>query len=206
MIAIVDYGIGNVGSVLRSIEECGYSAIITNQISELKESSHIILPGVGSFTSAMMQLEARKLIEPLTEIVFEKKTPFLGICLGMQLLGNSGEENNEHTKGLGWIPGEVKKIPTNLSKLPLPHVGWNNIEMKKNSPIFQNIPNNSNFYFVHSYYFAAKNSENNVLATVNYGEDLPVIINRNNIYGFQFHPEKSQKIGLKLLKNFLSIS
>ncbi len=205
MIAIVDYGIGNVGSVLRSIEECGYSAIITNQITELKESSHIILPGVGSFSSAMMQLESRKLIEPLTEMVFEKQKPFLGICLGMQLLGDFGYENDKNTKGLGWIQGEVKKIPTLSTKLPLPHVGWNNIEMKKNSPIFENIPNSSNFYFVHSYYFAAKDFENHVLATVNYSEDLPVIINKNNIYGFQFHPEKSQKIGLKLLKNFLSI-
>lgn len=205
MIAIIDYGIGNVASVQRSVEECGYKAIITSNTSELFSATHIILPGVGSFAEGMRQLKLRNLLEPLNTIALDNKIPFLGICLGMQLLANSGNENNEYAEGLGWIPGNIEKIPMASQKLPLPHVGWNNIEIKKQDLLFSNIPDNSNFYFVHSYYFNANNTSDHVIATVNYGSDLPIAVKKENIYGLQFHPEKSQKIGLKLLTNFLKL-
>nr|BFD31195.1 imidazole glycerol phosphate synthase subunit HisH [Pigmentibacter ruber] len=203
MIAIVDYEIGNVLSVARAVEVCGFTPIITKNHQELKEATHIILPGVGSFYEGMNKLKENNLIDILNYLVIEKQTPFLGICLGMQLLADIGYEQQE-CKGLGWIQGEISLIPASKYLLPLPHVGWNNVAFKKSLELFQGIKENSDFYFVHSFYFNTKN-ENNILATVHYGEEIPVIVNNKNIYGMQFHPEKSQKVGLKLLNNFLQI-
>jgi len=203
-IVIIDYNMGNLRSVQKAFERVGADAIISNNHEVIKKASKIVLPGVGSFKDGMENLDKLDLIAILNEEVIAKKKPFLGICLGMQLLSKKGYENGE-TKGLSWINAEVIKFDfTNYEKkLKIPHVGWNNVKYKNKNILFDNIVDNSDFYFVHSYYF--NTTENIITSTTDYGFDFTSSIQKDNIYAFQFHPEKSQNVGLKLLENFVNI-
>lgn len=196
MVAIIDYGMGNVASVQKALRFLKIDSIITANFDEINNSKYIILPGVGSFRQAMENLENRSLVTFLRKKV-DEGTPLLGICLGMQLLAEQGYEDGL-TKGLGLIEGDVIKIP--ISDLPIPHIGWNNITIS-NPRYFSNL-NDKNFYFVHSFYFNAKNKED-IAATVDYGRDLVAVVQKNKVIGTQFHPEKSQGSGLQLIKNFI---
>lgn len=189
---------GNVSSVQKGLNKINIPSIITNDEKEIADCSHIILPGVGSFKVAMDNLHARNLVSILKKEVQEKKKPLLGICLGMQLLAESGLEDEE-TEGLGFIEGQVQLIPDH--DLPIPHIGWNEITIKKDRH-FENVKDH-NFYFVHSYWLNAKNPED-VAATVDYGTEITAAVQKNNIFGTQFHPEKSQLEGICILKNFLT--
>ena len=198
MVAIIDYGMGNVLSVQKALNSINMSSVISHNEEEIAGCSHIILPGVGSFKQAMENLHARNLVSVLQSEVRENKKPFLGICLGMQLLAEKGFEDEE-TEGLGFIKGTVKSIPDN--NLPTTHIGWNDITIK-NKKYFDNIKDN-NFYFVHSFYLQATNIAD-VAATVDYGCELTAAVQRENVFGTQFHPEKSQLEGIQVLKNFLT--
>ena len=196
MVAIIDYGMGNVASVQKALHFLKIDSKVTSNFEDINNSKYIILPGVGSFRQAMENLEKRKLVSFLKEKVAEGK-PFLGICLGMQLLAERGYEDGV-TEGLGFIEGDVILIPE--TNLPIPHIGWNNITVKI-PQYFDNL-NDNNFYFVHSYFFNAKNVKD-ISATVKYGKDLVAVVQKNNVLGTQFHPEKSQTSGLQVLKNFI---
>lgn len=196
MVAIIEYGMGNVASVQKALRFLNVESIVTTDFEVINQSKYIILPGVGSFRQAMENLEQRNLITFLKDKVAEGK-PFLGICLGMQLLAEKGYEDGL-TEGLGFIEGEVIRIPE--SNLPVPHIGWNNISIR--IPQYFDRLTDNNFYFVHSYFFNAKNIDD-IAATVNYGSDLVAVVQKNNVFGTQFHPEKSQTAGLQVLKNFI---
>lgn len=197
MVAIIDYGMGNVLSVQKALNALNVQSIISDNVEEISACSHIILPGVGSFKQAMENLHSRKLVAVLEKEVKEKKKPFLGICLGMQLLAEKGFEDAE-TTGLGFIEGSVKPIPDH--DLPTTHIGWNNITVK-NPKHFKNIKD-LNFYFVHSFCFEPTHASD-VAATVEYGGLITAAVQKENVFGTQFHPEKSQVEGLEVLKNFL---
>ncbi|OHD98827.1 MAG: imidazole glycerol phosphate synthase, glutamine amidotransferase subunit [Sulfurimonas sp. RIFCSPLOWO2_12_36_12] len=196
---------GNLRSVQKAFEKVGCDAVITNNHKIIKNASKVVLPGVGAFKDGMKNLEELGLIDILNEEVLENKKPFLGICLGMQLIASKSYENGE-TDGLGWVDAEVVKFDfTDYDKkLKIPHVGWNNVSYKNNNLLFDGIANNSDFYFVHSYYF--KTNVDIVTSTTDYGFDFVSSVNKNNIYAFQFHPEKSQTAGLKLIENFVNIN
>jgi glutamine amidotransferase len=200
MVAIVDYGMGNVASVQKALNFLNIKNVITNEHSEIKDSSVILLPGVGSFAQGMKNLNERNLVDLLTEEVLVKKKPFLGICLGMQLIMERGSEPYE-CKGLGWIEGEVKKFE--LLDLNIPHMGWNNIQVL-NYKYYNNLVS-SDFYFIHSYHVIATNDQN-ISATVYYGFDVVASVQKDNIFATQFHPEKSQAAGISLLKNFFDLN
>ncbi|MFA6192485.1 MAG: imidazole glycerol phosphate synthase subunit HisH [Sulfurimonas sp.] len=203
-IVIVDYNMGNLRSVQKAFEKVGCDAIITNNHETIKNASKIVLPGVGAFKDGMKNLRELGLIEILKEEIIKNKKPFLGICLGMQLIAKKSYENSE-TNGLAWIDAEVVKFDfkDNDKKFKVPHVGWNNVKYKNDNKLFEHIPDNSDFYFVHSYYF--KTQENIVTSTTDYGFDFVSSVNKANIYAFQFHPEKSQAVGLKLIENFVNL-
>lgn len=199
-VVVIDYKTGNVDSVIKAIKYFGKSVILSNDPRDIINAGKLILPGQGSFDFGMEQLKNLNLIDLIQKCVEIDRTPILGICLGMQLLADVGYENKK-TNGLGFIQGEVKKLET---KLKLPHIGWNEVHFTQNSILFKELENNKDFYFVHSYYFNCLNQEN-ILAVSDYNFKFPSIIAKKNIYGFQFHPEKSLKNGLKLLNNFLEI-
>jgi len=202
-ILIVDYGMGNTDSVSRAVAECGGNPIVSNRREELETATHIILPGVGSYHVAMTNLRKLNLIELIQEQVRSHKIPFLGLCLGMQLLSSRGYEVRE-TDGLDLIPGEVNAFKAAELGLRVPHVGWNEVNFKRDCSLFEGIPSGKDYYFVHSYYFSCQKKEH-VLATTFYGREFAAVIGNNeNVFGTQFHPEKSLKAGLKLLANFLS--
>jgi glutamine amidotransferase len=196
MVAIVNYGMGNVASVIKALNHLSINALVTDNVQKIEQASHIFLPGVGSFAQGMFNLKNFGLIDVLNEQVLIKKKPFFGICLGMQLIATKGYEPSENL-GLGWISGEVKKIQE-LDK-SIPHLGWNNILTRSNSLISRF--DNQDFYFIHSYHFVAKNKEN-IVAEVDYGSRYVAAIQMENIFATQFHPEKSQNSGLELLKSF----
>lgn len=198
-ITIVDYGVGNVYSISNSLQSLGYAVRVSSNYQELKKADALILPGVGAFGVAMDHLGKSQLIDPLTELVTKEQKPILGICLGMQLMAESSEENGFH-KGLGWIEGHVKKLDVS-APLTVPHVGWNNITIKKNGDLFSRLNTNADFYFDHSYHVECKPAYQ--AATCSYGIEVTAAVNKNNIYGVQFHPEKSQVSGLKLFRGFL---
>jgi len=201
-VVIIDYQMGNTKSVLRSFEKFTSDVIISSDSFDLQSATHIVLPGVGSFADGKRHLEEMGIIPSLFHEVGTKKTPFLGICLGMQLLASVGNEVKE-TAGLNLIPGVVKKLmPTN--DMPVPHVGWNEIKIKQNHDLLEGIKDDTDFYFVHSYHFVCDNPEC-VIATTPYTTDFCSIVGYENIFGTQFHPEKSQVSGLRLIKNFLSL-
>ncbi|QDP40314.1 imidazole glycerol phosphate synthase subunit HisH [Radiobacillus deserti] len=194
MIAIVDYGMGNVASVTMAFKRLGYEVILTDDQNKLRAASHIVLPGVGSFQAAMDEIEQRGLLDFLKEMAQEK--PFLGICLGMQLLFSEGYEGGK-TKGLDLIPGTVERIETDYL---LPHIGWNGLEIKPGNDAFQPYEG-KHVYFVHS--FQAKTDKDFLVATSEYGTEVPAIVKKDHVYGIQFHPEKSGEVGVNLLKTFL---
>lgn len=201
-VVVLDYGMGNLDSVVRAIEMCRGNPLVSNQKEDIDHATHIILPGVGAFADGMENLKNLDLECLLWEKVIKGKTPFLGVCLGMQLLATKGWEGGK-TKGLGWIEGEVVKFsPTNGEKVP--HVGWNEVHFKKSVPLFEKIPSGRDFYFVHSYYFRCDQQEH-ILTTTPYCGDFASAICKLNIYGVQFHPEKSQQLGLQVIKNFLAL-
>ena len=199
-VAVIDYNTGNVDSVIKAIKLFNKTVILTNNKKEIENSKKIILPGQGSFHFGMQELQKLDLIDLLKYKVLKEKVPILGICLGMQLFAEVGFEK-ERTTGLSFIEGSVKKIP---SSLKLPHIGWNEVSFSKKDPLFDDIDNNKDFYFVHSYFFECSNL-NDKLAITNYDFDFPSIIRKDNVVGLQFHPEKSLKNGLKLINNFLKI-
>ena len=198
MIAIVDYGMGNLRSVQKAFEYLGYDAAITDQGKALENASHIVLPGVGAFRDAIAALKAKDLDGMIMKEVAEGK-PFLGICLGMQMLFDRSLEDGEY-EGLGLIGGEVVRFDTDLK---IPHIGWNTLYYNKRTALFDGIDDNY-FYFVHSYH-AAKVANEDVETTCVYGYEFVASVNRDNIWGVQFHPEKSGDTGLKVLKNFGAI-
>ena len=199
MISIINHGLGNFKSVISAVEFLGEKAIITNKPVDIKKSNKIIIPGVGSFKYAMNNLVKFNLIDVLNEEVLIKKKPILGICLGCQLLLNSSEEG-KNTRGLGWIDGEVKKFQ-NKNKFPVTHVGWNEVKTTKD-PIFKNMPKKILMYFNHSYFPDIKDEKLKIGFT-DFSNKFASIFKKNNIYGIQPHPEKSQNFGINFLKNFL---
>lgn len=203
-IVIVDYGMGNLRSVQKAFERVGSSATISSDHAVIRQAAKIVLPGVGAFMDGMKNLHDLGMVELLRDEVLVGKKPFLGICLGMQLLARLSYENGE-TDGLGWIDAEVVRFDFEdcKQKLKVPHVGWNNINFKNHNLLLDGVVNGSDFYFVHSYYF--KTNEDVVTSTTSYGFDFVSSLCKNNIYAFQFHPEKSQSVGLKLIENFVNL-
>lgn len=200
MIAIIDYGMGNANSVLKAFRHIGATAFIAEDASDLDEAQSIVLPGVGAFGDAMKNLKDRGFLDALQKNIIDEKKPFLGICLGMQLTASLGLESGE-TKGFSWFENSQVKKFDDISPLKVPHVGWNNIEIADSeSTLFRGIESGSDFYFVHSYHYECE--EKNIIAKCDYGYKFPIAIENENIYAVQFHPEKSQKVGLTLLKNF----
>jgi len=203
MITIIDYGMGNLGSILNMFKKIGYEAEITSDLEKIKNSEKIVLPGVGSFDNGMANLNKLNLINILNTLVLEKHIPILGICLGMQLITNSSEEGK--LKGLGWVDANTLKFKFSKNNIKIPHMGWNNINIKKINPLLKNLNDSeTRFYFVHSYYVKC-NQKNDILTTTEYGFDFASSIQKDNIYGVQFHPEKSHKFGMKLFENFAKI-
>ena len=202
MIAIIDYDAGNLKSVEKALEHIGEEAIITRDKKVLLSADHVILPGVGAFEDAMGKLQKYDLVDTIKEIV-AKKTPFLGICLGLQLMFERSDESENDVEGLGLLPGEILKIPPK-DDLKIPHMGWNSIEIKPGAKLFQGIEQNASVYFVHSYYLKASNQED-VAATTEYCTKIHASVEHGNVFACQFHPEKSGEVGLQILKNFASI-
>lgn len=200
MIAIVDYGMGNLYSVKNMLKYLGYDSEVTGEASRIEAADKLILPGVGNFGKAMEVIRDSGLLEVLNRKVLEDKTPILGICLGMQLLLGHSEEGD--CDGLGWIPGEVKRFDlSEYPELKVPHMGWDYIEKQKKSPLFAGLAGGERYYFVHSYY-ASCQDRNDVAATTEYGISFDSVVQRENIYGTQFHPEKSHRFGMEILGNF----
>lgn len=200
-ILILDYGSGNVKSVLNICKYIEEKTSISNNIEDIKNCSHIILPGVGSFKKSMDKINKNLPLEEILNQIINKKKPILGICVGMQVLATIGYEFGEYL-GLDLIEGSVNKLETN--KYPLPNIGWNNIVVEKENNLFKKLEKNNSFYFVHSFAFKVK-YEDNVIASSMYEKKFVCAIQKENIFGVQFHPEKSQKSGIQLLKNFISI-
>lgn len=206
MITIVDYGLGNIRAFQNVYKRLNVEIKLASSVADLSSASKIILPGVGAFDHAMEMLNQSGMRDCLDNMVLVHKVPVIGICVGMQMMANSSDEGV--SQGLGWIDGVVTSLDSsraiNSIDLPLPHMGWNNIEAKQDSVLFKDLDAQKNFYFLHSYYFQCNNSSN-VLATSNYGFDFACVVNKENIYGIQCHPEKSHHNGVALLKNFAEL-
>ncbi len=200
MIAIIDYDAGNLRSVEKALTSLGQEAVITRDSKLLKAADKVILPGVGAFGDAMEKLNHYELV-PLVKEIAQMK-PFLGICLGLQLMFERSEEA-PGVEGLGLLPGEILRIP-DCEGLKIPHIGWNDLTISANSRLFRNIPPNSYVYFVHSYYLSAKNQED-VAATTNYSTTIHAAVEHDHLFGCQFHPEKSGEVGLTILRNFAEL-
>ena len=198
-ISIIDYGMGNLQSVRNALTQIGYQSEISSHPDSFLQSDALILPGVGAFGEAMGNLRKLQIIEPLRNAVINNQKPILGICLGMQLLAESSEEQGEH-EGLSLIPGVVRKIPT-LPSTRLPHIGWNELSILQKFPLFNEIQEESAFYFVHSYQFLCDSQY--IAATTDYEGTITAAVQSGNIFGTQFHPERSQSKGLHLLRNFV---
>jgi glutamine amidotransferase len=211
MLVIVDYKMGNLHSVKKKLDFLKVDSVISSDPAVILSASKLILPGVGHFGQAMENLRKLNLIDALNEAVLVKKTPILGICLGMQLMAKMSEEGLEQgiknkEQGLGWFDAEVVKFTfEDTLRFKVPHTGWNTISIEKDSPIMKDIPENSEFYFVHSYYMKA-NDPSDVLNYTEYGNRFVTAISKDNIYGFQYHPEKSHDVGLQLIRNFVLLS
>jgi imidazole glycerol-phosphate synthase subunit HisH len=202
MITIINYGMGNLGSVLNMFKRIGVQAKISNDIKEIEQAEKLLLPGVGAFDAAMELINKSGLLPVLNYKAKEEKTPTLGICLGMQLLTNGSDEGV--LEGLKWIDADTKKFEFADNDMKVPHMGWNFIQPQGSNLLLNDLDKNSKFYFVHSYYVQCKN-ENDVLATTQYGNSFHSITQNENIFGAQFHPEKSHKYGMQLLTNFSKI-
>ena len=199
-VGLIDYGSGNYTSMLNALRAIGRNVIEIRAAGQMNDASHLILPGVGAFARAMRQLRELGLVDELRQQVLELRKPFLGVCVGMQILATRGSEFEE-CDGLDWIPGQVNRIPAGPAGLRLPHVGWNELSVDRREPLFTGMSETPCFYFVHSYQFEAARRES-VSARCRYGEELPAVVQQDNIVGVQFHPEKSQRDGLQLLRNF----
>lgn len=202
-VAIIDYGIGNIRSVFNAVSCLGADSFIAQKADDLKKADKIILPGVGSFDTGIVNLRNSGLIESLENYVKGKSIPYLGICLGFQFLFDSSEEGQE--KGFSWLSGNICEFDNKNVKVP--HIGWNEVHINEShqSPIFKGISNKADVYFVHSYFLAQSEVTNPYeLASCTYGEPYTVAVQKNNIFGVQFHPEKSQLVGMKILENFLN--
>ena len=214
MITIIDYGIGNLRSIEKAFQHVGVEVLRTDRAEDLARADHLVLPGVGAFGACIDEVRHRGLEQPILEAV-DRGVPFLGVCVGMQLLFEVGEEMGRH-RGLGILPGRVVRFEgvyareavttgdddgADMQALKVPHMGWNTVAPQRTSPLLAGIEPGAYFYFVHSYH-AAPGTSDDVLATTRYGVDFPAIVARNNVLGVQFHPEKSQHNGLRILKNF----
>ena len=206
-VTIVDYNSGNISSVINSFKEVAKEKIkieVSSNLNKIKSSDKIVLPGQGSFKSCVDALNSIDgLVDTLNEITIINKKPLLGICVGFQMFADVGYEEIE-TQGLGWISGRVSKIDNQNGKFKLPHIGWNELNIMKDSKIFKNIKNKSHMYFVHSYEFIPKD-KNVISATTDYSSSIVCSVEKENIFGTQFHPEKSDKEGLKIIDNFLNL-
>ncbi len=206
-VTIVDYNSGNISSVINSFKEVAQEKVnieVTSDLNKIKSSDKVVLPGQGSFKSCVDALNTiNGLRNTLNEFVIINKKPLLGICVGLQMFADIGYEETQ-TKGLGWIPGKVLKIDNKKGKYKLPHIGWNQIEIIKDSKIFKDIENKSHMYFVHSYEFVP-NDKNVISATTDYSSSIVCSVEKENIFGTQFHPEKSDKFGLKIIHNFINL-
>ena len=206
-VTIVDYKSGNISSVINSFKEVAKDRVkieVTSDLKKISSSDKVVLPGQGSFKSCIEALNTiNGLVETLNNFAINNKKPLLGICVGLQMFADVGYEEIE-TKGLGWIPGKVRKIDNQNGKYKLPHIGWNEINIMKDSKILKDINDKSHMYFVHSYEFIP-NDKNTISATTNYSSNHVCAVEKDNIYGTQFHPEKSDKIGLKIIDNFINL-
>ena len=202
-VAIIDYGMCNLDSIRRAVQECGGDPVVTDRERDVRNSAYVILPGVGAFPNAMENLRLRHLPEILNEHVVSQEVPFLGICLGMQLMASKSNEIRE-TEGLGWIEGEVRRMQPTSKAERIPHIGWNEVDVVSENPLLKEIPSGSDFYFVHSFHFHTTRRED-VVATTAYAGGFVSAVNRNWLFGVQFHPEKSQRLGFQLLRNFLDL-
>jgi imidazole glycerol-phosphate synthase subunit HisH len=204
MITIIDYGLGNIRAFANVYERLNIPVSVANTADDLKDAIKIILPGVGAFDHAMSKLHHSGMRETLDKLVLDHQVPVLGICVGMQILAKSSDEGI--LPGLAWIDGTVKKFDVSVlnSKTQLPHMGWNTIHPNHGNPLLVNFDNNSRFYFLHSYYFQC-NNQNDTIATTEYGIRYTSAVNNKNIFGVQFHPEKSHQWGIQLLKNFADL-
>ena len=206
-VTIVDYNSGNISSVINSFQEVAKDKVnieVTSDLNKIKSSDKIVLPGQGSFKSCVDALNSIDgLVDTLNDTVISKKKPLFGICVGLQMFADIGYEEKE-TRGLGWISGKVLKIDNQNGKYKLPHIGWNEINIVKESKIFKDIENNSHMYFVHSYEFIPED-KSVISATTDYSSNIVCSVEKENIFGTQFHPEKSDKIGLKIIDNFIKL-
>ena len=206
-VTIVDYKSGNISSVINSFKEVAQDKVkieVTSDVSKIKSSDKVVLPGQGSFKSCVDALKSiNGLVDSLNDFVLINKKPLLGICVGLQMFADVGYEESE-TKGLGWIPGKVTKIDNQNGKYKLPHIGWNQINLVKESKIFKDIKDKSHMYFVHSYEFVPTDN-NSISATTDYSSKHVCAVEKENILGTQFHPEKSDRIGLKTIENFINL-
>ena len=206
-VTIVDYNSGNISSVINSFKEVAKNKVnieVTADLNKIKSSDKVVLPGQGSFKSCVDALnKINGLTDALNEFTINNKKPLLGICVGLQMFADVGYEETE-TKGLGWMPGKVSKIDNQDGKYKLPHIGWNQINIVKESKIFKNIENNTHMYFVHSYEFVPED-KSVISATTDYSSNIVCSVEKENIFGTQFHPEKSDKIGLKIIENFINL-
>ena len=210
LVSIIDYGCGNIRSVFNAFnairEKKNIKVLVTSQEKEIKKANYLVLPGVGSFESCIKGLKKSNLLGIITQKVKDDYIPFLGICVGMQMLATHSFENGKY-EGLNWIKGEVKKVQKTRERLKIPHMGWNNLEIKKETAFIKKLKTKLEFekvsaYFVHSYNFLTKNEDNKIM-TVNYGQEITAMVSENNIIGTQFHPEKSNFFGLIFLETFL---
>jgi glutamine amidotransferase len=202
-VAIVDYGLCNLDSISRAVQECGGDPVVTDGPQELRNAAYIILPGVGAFPDAMRNMWDRSLPETLYEQVMVRQVPFLGICLGMQLLAKKSYEVKE-TPGLGWVDAEVRRLRPSAGGERIPHIGWNEVVLVRECPLFRGIPSEKDFYFVHSYHLCL-DAEAPVVGKTPYCGGFVSAVQHELVFGIQFHPEKSQRLGFQLLRNFLAL-
>ena len=202
MVTVVDYGIGNLRSLEKALVHVGASVLRTDRADDIAQASHLILPGVGAFGACIQEIRRRNLEQPILDAV-ARGNPFLGVCVGMQMLFESGLERGTYA-GLGLLPGRVEPFELTDNTLKIPHMGWNVITPRYDSPLLNGLPDNARCYFVHSFH-ATLTQESDILATTDYGYAFPSIVARDNLYGVQFHPEKSHRVGLHILKNFVGL-
>lgn len=202
-VVVIDFGMSNLGSVRRSLEECGARVVIAEHPEALKQASHAVLPGVGAFARGMENLRTRGWLPAIRELALEDRVPFLGVCLGMQLLAETGHEGGT-TEGLGLVAGEVRRLEPGSPEERVPHVGWNEVYPVADGPMFANIPTGSDFYFVHSYHLVPREDAQFAAYTPYCGRTAAAVV-AGNVWGVQFHPEKSSRAGFQLLRNFLAM-
>jgi imidazole glycerol-phosphate synthase subunit HisH len=204
-VGLINFGMGNLGSVRRAIEDLGAEVVVADSPAELSKVNRIVLPGVGAFSEGMARLQSGGWVEVLGKLVHIERKPLLGICLGMQMLATTGDEGENTSAGLGFIQGSVRRLNDLGCQLRIPHVGWNDAHFVDGSPLFHGIPQHSDFYFVHSYALQP-DDKTTAIAHTEYGASIVAAVCQKHVFGTQFHPEKSSKVGRQLLRNFLDFS